>query len=358
MNNVIRVGILGQGRSGRDIHALHLATQPRKFRIVAIADPMEERRRRAEEEFGCRAYQTAGGLLKQHDLDLIVVAGPSKHHASVSLKALNAGFHVLCEKPVARKVAEVDALRRTAKRVGKVATVFHQQRFDPTFTKLRQVIDSGAIGRIVMVKVSASNFARRWDWQTLRKEDGGNLLNTGSHYLDQALQLFGPNKLPRVVCTMDRANTFGDAEDHVKLLLMARGRPTIDLEVSSCCAFPPQEVFNVYGTRGGAQLTREQLQWRFYRPREQPKRSLDLQPIAHASGLPAYCREEMKWHERSWKPTANKDNVALYYENLYRCLIHGEPSEVTLEQARIQVSVTAECLRQCPTSSMGEPAVA
>ena len=60
----------------------------------------------------------------------------------------------------------------------------------------------------------SSGFARRWDWQTMRKHYGGNLLNTAPHALDQALQLFGTDARPKVTCAMDRANSFGDAEDH------------------------------------------------------------------------------------------------------------------------------------------------
>ena len=89
---------------------------------------------------------------------------------------------------------------------------------------MQKVIRSGVLGRIVQISISFSGFARRWDWQTLQDCNGGNLLNTGPHPLDQALALFGEG-MPKVACYMDRANTWGDAEDYVKLILSGEGHP-------------------------------------------------------------------------------------------------------------------------------------
>lgn len=77
---------------------------------------------------------------------------------------------------------------------------------------------------MVQASIAYNNFARRWDWQTLKRNNGGNLLNTGPHPVDQALQLFGKDKMPAITCSMDRANTAGDAEDYVKLVIHGAGR--------------------------------------------------------------------------------------------------------------------------------------
>ena len=355
MGKVIRVGIIGQGRSGRDIHGDHLVSVPGKFKLVAVADLLEPRRRRAEAEFGCRAYARPDTLLRQPDVDLVVVASPSRQHVSHSLRALRAGFHVLCEKPVARKLAEVTEIERAARRSGRVMAVFHQQRYSASFVQLRKVLKSGVLGRIVMVKLSANSFSRRWDWQTLRREYGGNLLNTGSHYVDQVLRLLNSERMPRITCMMDRANTFGDAEDHVKVLLHRQGHPTIDLEISSCCAYPEQ-LFNIFGTRGGLTAGTQEVRWRYYRPREQPRRSLEVVPIENAAGMPIYCREDLKWHEHRWQESPGPSAIAQYYQMLHRSLTRGTPLEVTLPQIRQQVAVMEECHRQCPPAKMGTTA--
>lgn len=88
----VRVGIIGQGRSGRDIHGAHLITDKR-YQIVAVTDPMKDRRDRAEQEFGCDAYRDHGKLLGRDDLDVIVNASPSHLHVPITLEILKAGHH-------------------------------------------------------------------------------------------------------------------------------------------------------------------------------------------------------------------------------------------------------------------------
>src|SRR5205085_9646406 len=97
---VLRVAILGQGRSGRDIHGAHLSKDTERYRIVAVVDPLDERRERAAAEYGCETYADYKPLLERDDLDLIVNAAPSKFHVPIALAILEAGFNVLCDKPL------------------------------------------------------------------------------------------------------------------------------------------------------------------------------------------------------------------------------------------------------------------
>lgn len=354
MGRVIRVGIIGFGRSGRGIHAAHLATSPRRFRVVAVADAMPERRSMAAAECGCETYPDLRGMLLRRDIDLIVNAGPSHLHAAQSLACLEAGFHVLCEKPVARKISEIDALRRAARRAGRVMAAFHNSRFFPVYRKVCQVVDSGVLGRLVLIKAQRNVFRRRWDWQTLRSHCGGNLMNVGQHQLDQLIHLAGLRVEPEVTCFMDRVLTCGDAEDHVKLLLRAPGHPVLDLEVSSCCAYP-QDTFSVYGSRGGLRARGRLVEWKFFRMEEQTRRVLTVEPLSDALGNPVYCSDDIRWHEKSWQgpdESSFSQTVARYYDMLYRTLTGGAELPVTLDEVRLEVGVVEECLRQNPLSRL------
>jgi len=350
---VIRVGIIGQGRSGRDIHAEYLKQVPRRFRIVAVADFLKDRCLRAEREYGCESVQDYRDLLKRRDLDLIVNASFSHMHVPITAEALKAGFNVVCEKPLARRVAEVDKLISLSRKRGKLLAVFQQSRFAPYLQKVRQVIDSGILGRVVMIKIAFNGFARRWDWQTLQEMNGGSLLNTGPHPLDQALCLFDPGlSMPEVWCRMDRANTFGDAEDHVKVLLTGKGQPTIDLEISSCCAYPLY-AYQVYGTRGSLTGRTNHLEWRYFNPARAPRQRLLRDPLPG----PSYCSEKLPWREGCWDQPKSITNLFHYlsgrfYDNLYRVLTRGAPLEVTLPQVRRQIAVIEECHRQNPLSRL------
>ncbi len=346
-----RVAIIGQGRSGRDIHAYSLGKMPDKYKVIAVVDMLADRRERAVRELGCDVYADYTELFGRNDIDLIVNSTFSHMHVPVTLDCLNHGYNVLCEKPFARKASEVDEMIETAKRTGKLLAIYQQSRYSPAFTKMRQIMDSGVLGRIVQISIAYNGFSRRWDWQTLQEYNGGNLLNTGPHPVDQALQLSGTDVMPKITCIMDRANTFGDAEDYVKLLLYGHGRPTIDLEISSCCAYP-SFTYNVQGTLGGLKGSMTHLDWKYYIPLEAPEQHLVRTPVSKPDGTPAYCRENLIWHEESWDlPQEQKEDLFYwmaksFYEMLYRTLTNGAPLEITPLQIRQQIAVMEECHRQ------------
>jgi len=352
-HNVLKVGIIGQGRSGRDIHGNLLAQISDYYKIVAVADSIVERQELAKKEYGCKAYAGWEEMVENEELDLIVNASPSHMHYPISLELLNRGYHVLCEKPLAKTAEEVDRLIEASERSGKVLAVFQQSRYLHAFVQIRKVIESGVLGRIVQVNFSLNGFARRWDWQTLQSNNGGNLMNTGPHPLDQALQLFGTDAMPQITCIMDRANTFGDAEDYVKLIMRGQGRPTIDLEISSTCAYS-HEQFNVQGTNGGLKGTSQELEWKYYKPEEAPHQQLTREPLFNSNGLPAYCHETLTWHTDSWSLTlpegksSFEDMTEQVYMMLYRHINEGAELEITPQQVRQQMMVMEECRRQNP----------
>lgn len=178
-HQILKAGIIGQGRSGRDIHGHLLRQIPEWYTIAAIADPLPERQERAEQEYGCSVYSNWEEMIESEELDLVVNASPSHQHFPLSLELLNRGFNVLCEKPLARSPEEVDRLIEAAENNGKVLAVFQQSRYQPAFVEIQRVIESGVLGRIVQIDFTLNGFNRRWDWQTLQRNNGGNLLNTG-----------------------------------------------------------------------------------------------------------------------------------------------------------------------------------
>lgn len=367
----IRVAIIGQGRSGRDIHGAYLKTDPR-FQIMAAVDYLAERRRRAELEYNCAVYRDHHDLFQRRDLDLIINATYSQLHAPISLECLRAGYNVLCEKPLAATVKQVDQLIAAARKTRKVLAIFQQSRFAPYFVQLQKVLQSGVLGRIVQISIAFNGFGRRWDWQTLKSRNGGSLANTGPHPLDQALQLFGKGQ-PEVRCFMDHTdNSFGDAEDHVKVLLSGNGHPTIDLEVSCCCTYP-SFTYNVYGTRGGLKATTTSMEWKYYKRSEAPPHKLIKEPLVQPDGTPAYPHEQLSWHTGAWPaaapgamagrsaapsaksktsgytPAAPVSNLtAEFYTMLYKTLTRGAPLAITPQQVRRQIAVIEECRRQNP----------
>lgn len=347
----IRVAILGQGRSGRDIHGAYLSKDADRFQIVAVVDPLVERRTRAASEYGCSTYADYKELLGRDDIDIVVNASPSKFHVPISLDLLQHGLNVLSEKPLASKVSDVDRLIKASEKSGKLLAIFQQSRFAPYFQKIREVIASGDLGEIVQICVEFNGFSRRYDWQTLTSEMGGNLLNTGPHPLDQALQLFGNDTMPSIYCLMQNSISYGTAEDHVLLILSGDKRPIIRLEISSCCRFP-SFTYNVYGTHGGLKGNTQHLEWEYYNAATAKELQLTTTPLVSAEGTPAYCSDSLEWIKAEWDASNDRglfDGMShAFYSMLYNTLTEGAALEITPQQVRQQIAVIEECQRQNP----------
>lgn len=342
--DLIRVGIAGLGRSGWDIHARLLAPLTDLYQVAAVVDADASRRQEAIDRFDCVAYTSYEDMLDDPAVEVVVVCLPSHLHADASLAALAHGKHVVCEKPMATSLEDADRMVAAAAASDRVLTIFQQRRYNPDFVKVKEVIESGLLGRIVQIRLTESRFSRRWDWQTLQKLGGGSLNNTGPHFLDQALQLFGPAEPEVVFCHLDRTLTLGDADDHVKLVFKGKDAPTVDIEISSCCAYPG-ETWNVMGTLGGLAGTTSELRWRWVLPEELPARMLDTRPMPDRS----YNRDDLIWHEEQWEQTVPLlDAYAAFYRDLHATLRQGAPLAITPQSVRRVIWLQGLCHRLSP----------
>lgn len=350
----LRLAILGQGRSGRDIHGKYLLTATDRFEVAYVVEPLENRRERAKREYeGCEVLTEYHQLFEREPVDFVVNATPSHLHVPITKDLLEHGFNVLCEKPFARTAAEVDDLIATAEAHGVMLGVFQQSRFAPYFEKVKEVIASGVLGELIQVNIEFNGYARRWDWQCCQCFNGGNLYNTGPHPVDQALNLLNDyDHMPEVFCKMGRVNTFGDAEDYLKLILTAPDQPLIDVEIISCDAYP-SFTYNIKGSRGGLKGDMTKIVWKYFIESEAPEQHLIKEPLQSAEGLPLYCSESLNWHEGQWE--AEDAGTFTYavdrlYQTIYDHLTEGKELVVTPKQVRQQIAVMEEAHRQNPMS--------
>ncbi len=129
--------------------------------------------------------------------DLAVIAAPNRHHVPLALRAVDAGLHVVVDKPLAPSVPEGERVAEAAEARGVVASVFHNRRWDGDFLTLRRLLSEGALGELVRFE---SRFERwrpevdvgRWREHGGPEDAGGVLFDLGPHVIDQALELLGP----------------------------------------------------------------------------------------------------------------------------------------------------------------------
>lgn len=342
---VIKLGIAALGRSGWCLHALSAKELPELYQVVAVADQDPERRREAEATFGCRSYVEFEQLLADDEIEVLVIATPTGFHVEHTIAALKAGKHVICEKPMAPTVAEADRMISEAKKANRILAVFQNNRYSPSFRQVQKIIASGKLGRIVQVRIAVHGFGRRWDWQTLKKNGGGELRNTGPHFIDHALEILGPGEL-NIFADLQRTLTCGDAEDHVKIVLKTDrpSSPVVDIEISKASPFP-QNLWHIMGTRGGLTGTADKLAWKYTNFNSLPERKVDEKPTEGRS----YNSEVYQWTEETWEKPSDLPSIHVqFYQDFYKTLQEGASLEVTPEQVRRQIWVIEQAHKLSP----------
>jgi len=306
----------------------------RNYRITAVADPEPERREQAVRELGCRAFADYREMLKHADAELVCIATRNRDHAPHALAALASGRHVVVEKPMAMNLRQADRMIAASRRRRRKLFVHQNYRFKPEFLHLREVCRSGIIGRVFHIRGYWLSFARRNDWQTLRKYGGGVLNNTCPHIIDMALQLIGW-PVTRVFGDLQHINDAGDVEDHVKIVLRGRSGCTADLEVSTACAFPAPR-WTLLGEHGTMITDGQTSKITYYDPKKVKKlRVIETTPAGRRYGN----EDVLPWQEKEVPVRAKP--VGDFYDNVYGVLRKRQAMVVTPESVREVMRVIA-----------------
>jgi scyllo-inositol 2-dehydrogenase (NADP+) len=340
----VRTAIVGLGRAGWGIHVNGLKDRS-DFKIVACIDPEEERRKEAEQVLGCRSYADFKQFLKDpNGAELVVIATASSTHTPLSIEALNAGFHVLTEKPMSVNLKEAQKMVKAAKKAKKLFTVHQNYRCQPEVHQMLAIMDSGILGKVFNIKLNWSHFGRRNDWQTLRKFGGGSLNNTCPHSLDICLQLMqGP--VQDVWGDLKACVTAGDAEDHVKILMRGKSGRVIDHEVTSACAIP-QPKYVIMGTLGTAVREGDEILIKYLDPKKLPKLKVDKR-LAVPGRKYGVQGEKLEWNEK--RVPANPPELKVdFYGELYKSIRDGKKLFIKPEEVYEQMRVNALARKGTP----------
>jgi len=270
----IRIGVAGLGRIGWEFHCRQIAKHP-EFELAAVQDVKPERLREAEETYGTQTFRDFPSMLEAAQLDAVVVATPTHYHKPMAIEAFRKGCHVFLEKPMAADGAEAVAIVRAAKRYHRIVTVYQPRRACAYFQHARKILASGIIGEVYHVRAGGYQYARRDDWQAMRRFGGGMLNNYGAHLLDQILQIVGYD-IKRVFASLRVAASLGDADDVVKVIVETRSGVIGELDINQASTITPY-LLQVWGTRGALTLDRnwDRFVITYFRPSDLPPKSLN-----------------------------------------------------------------------------------
>lgn len=178
-------------------HHKAITAQP-DARLVAVMDIVPEAAQKRAEEFGCEAYTDLDAMLARDDIHVVDVCVPSGAHAEIGIKAALAGKHVICEKPIDVSLDAADRLTAACKEAGVKLQVISQHRFSNAMQTLKEAVEGGKLGRLVMGNTSifwyrAQSYYDSGGWRgTWELDGGGALMNQGVHWVDQLRWIMGP----------------------------------------------------------------------------------------------------------------------------------------------------------------------
>ena len=252
MERIVKIGIIGCGGIANSKHMPALKKMD-DVQMVAFCDIVEERAKKAAEEFGvegAKYYTDYKELLKDESIEVVHVCTPNREHSFITVDALEAGKHVMCEKPMAINTEEAQKMLDAAKRTGKMLTIGYQNRFRPDSQYLKKACDAGELGEIYYGKAHAIRRRAVPTWGVFLNEyeqGGGPLIDIGTHALDLTLWMMNNYEPKMVVGSVfkklghqtDTGNAWGDwdpdkftVEDSAFGYIVMKDGATIVLESS------------------------------------------------------------------------------------------------------------------------------
>ena len=232
--NLAIVGYGGQG-------AWH-ANWALKSDVISLAGiyDIAEKRVQAAKDNGIHTYSSLEELVSDPAVDIVLCATPNDVHKDIVITAMNAGKHVVCEKPVALSVEDFDDMVACAKKNGVFFSVHQNRRWDVDFLAIKSIIASGEIGQTVNIesRIHGSRGIPS-DWRCHKPQGGGMILDWGVHLIDQMLQLIPDEKVTKLYCELTNITT-DEVDDGFNLHLTFESgkRATIEVGTYNFIAMP------------------------------------------------------------------------------------------------------------------------
>lgn len=315
----INVGLIGFGLAGSVFHAPLISSEPR-MKLSAIATS-----RSLPPEFAAaRTVKDPYELLVSDDVDLVVIATPNEVHAPLAAAALNAGKHVVVDKPFTIELSDAESLAALAAKQSRVLSVFQNRRWDGNFLTVQKLLAENVIGNVNFCEIHFDRFRpiAKKGWREAADAGSGVLYDLGPHVIDQALCLFGMPDAVIADVTAQREHVVADDYFHIQLLYGQKLRVILH---ASCLARHDGPRILVHGDTGSIVQT-----------------GLDGQEAALIAGLrPGQegwgVTREIAVLTESDKGPKNVDVERGAYEAYYRsvasAVLDGKEPEVTPRQA-------------------------
>ena len=254
----IRLGLVGVGAVAQIAHIPALMRTD-GLELAALCDRDPEKAARVAQKFQIpKVHRRLDDLLADEDIDAVDICTPNFLHAPMASAALEAGKHVLCERPLARSAEEAATMAKAANKAERLLMCAVQHRFRPDAQLLRTFVQKGDLGEIFLAKAGWLRQRTAWDsdeWRRQKRESGGGVvLDLGFQMLDLALWTLGGPGVVSVTASVHRTKK-GEVEDSATAFLRLENGATLSLELTWGLLMEKDFAYlNLFGSGGAALL--------------------------------------------------------------------------------------------------------
>jgi UDP-N-acetyl-2-amino-2-deoxyglucuronate dehydrogenase len=246
----VKFAIIGLGNIGKR-HAEHILQQAHA-ELIAVCDIDSSK----SDLYDCPFYDDIQELLQNVSVDVLCVCTPNFLHERHTIDALNAGWNVVVEKPMALSVAECDRMIVAAKTAQKTIFAVKQNRYNPPVVAVKKLIDEGSLGKIFMLQVNCfwnrgDSYYSQSDWRGKKEKDGGCLFTQFSHFVDILYYLNG-----KIDSAMGSVRNFAhqhntEFEDSGSFVLQASNGSIVNFNFTTCSSEKNMEgAITIFAEKG------------------------------------------------------------------------------------------------------------
>lgn len=263
----LKFAIIGCGRISHK-HIEALANNFKEAKLVSVCDIIPEKMDKDVEEYydfmkqrginldkKINKYTDYKEMLKREDIDAVSVCTESGHHAAHALYCLNAGKHVLVEKPMALSLNDADKMIKLSREKNLKLGICHQNRFNSPIQKLRRAVEEGRFGRIIngtarILWNRNDDYYKQAPWRGTKALDGGTLMNQCIHNIDLLQWMMG-SEVERIHCERGTFLRNIEMEDFGAILIRFKNG-SIGIVEGSACVYPKnlEETLSIFGEKG------------------------------------------------------------------------------------------------------------
>ena len=225
----IRIAVIGHGFMGHEHETM--LSQMEGFRLIGFSD--RDPKQLDDVREGLKRYESNEALLADPEVDVVLIAANNNQHHDLVIQAAEAGKDIICEKPAAMSLEELDDMVRVTNECGVKFTVHHQRRLDQDFRIMKEIFDQKALGDVYMMKNSLYGFnGNMHDWHVYISEGGGMLYDWGVHLIDQILFMMPEAKITSIYADVRNVINF-EVDDYFKILLRFDNHVMAEVELGT-----------------------------------------------------------------------------------------------------------------------------